>query len=367
MQDFRERAVYILVDTKIYTAMKSISHISSKSPFYKICPTPGKEIADLIIENPVFASDFFFPERPEDIPSIGPLRSNLIKQYYCSYNIRLNPKDVSTAIFEHLWSDGTWSNLKSYDGSSSIFTWLSTVSFRCVMSYLKANGMIDIPSSSSMKNVKLDLEKFDEGYCYTLITEVMHLPLLKDILLAKYVDKLGDKAIMKKFSLSKELYKDSIETAEQTLITLIMEKHTVFQEVLSTKQSRTRVSEKLLSYLPATEDETPDPHPIIKKMGLDIEDPYLELKIKQYLRDFSQQKMKWRSETDRYIWEARVLDEIDSEEVAETVGHKADWLYVKLHRLKQKYQKEFLKFLYDKDAGSEKTTRQKKIKKKGIK
>lgn len=326
--------------------MNSFSYNSAKKTEHKICPLTGLEIAELIIKDKHFAQKFFYPEDPYATPSIGPLRIKLIGEIKRNFGISLNPHDVSTILYEHLWSKGDWKVLLSYNGTSSIFTWLSTVGYRCIVSYLIKDGTIDEPQPKPTRNASIDFDKLETAYLYTMITETMHIPLLRDILLARHVDKLSEKSIQKKFSMDESLYRLALAAAEKSLLVVLLNSQSIFIEAVTfSKTNKKRVSSDCLAHMAAQNEEQPEPNQYAKLLGISPDDPYLECKTAQILRDFSQNHMNWQNESDQYIWEARVLDEIPSEEVAKRLGCTTQWLYVRLFRLKERFNAAFIEHI----------------------
>ena len=326
--------------------MNSFSHNSAKKTEHKICPLTGLEIAELIIKDERFVQKFFFPKNPYDTPSIGPLRLKLIGEMKRNFGISLNPHDVSTIILEHLWSKGDWQVLRSYNGSSSIYTWLATVGYRCIVSYLIKDGTIDEPQPKPTKNASIDFDKLETAYLYTMITETMHIPMLRNILLARYVDKLDEKKIQKKFSMDESLYRLALAAAEKSLLVVLLNSQSPFIEAVTfSKTNKKRVSSECLAHMAAHDEDQPEPNQYAKLLGISPDDPYLECKTAQILRDFSRNQMNWRNQQDRYIWESRVLDEIPSEEVAEKLGCTTQWLYVRLFRLKERFNAAFIEHI----------------------
>lgn len=180
------------------------------------------------------------------------MRIKLIGEIKRNFGISLNPHDVSTILYEHLWSKGDWKVLLSYNGTSSIFTWLSTVGYRCIVSYLIKDGTIDEPQPKPTRNASIDFDKMETAYLYTMITETMHIPLLRDILLARHVDKLSEKSIQKKFSMDESLYRLALAAAEKSLLVVLLNSQSTFIEAVTfnkTTPKKAKFNSEFIKYI----------------------------------------------------------------------------------------------------------------------
>ena len=81
----------------------------------------AKYIVENIKNDEVFARRFLYGTSLVPGKSIARLRSRIINQVRKSYHVEIDPYDFSTILYEHLYSDGTWRILNSYDYNSTFF------------------------------------------------------------------------------------------------------------------------------------------------------------------------------------------------------------------------------------------------------
>lgn len=86
-------------------------------------------------------------------------------------------------------------------------------------------------------------------------------------------------------------------------------------------------------------EESDDPYPIFKKIGIDPADPYADEKVKNFLKSFALTHMKRWTSRQFLIWESRLLDNISPDEVAEMVNEKRCNIDTIFSRLNNKFRK----------------------------
>ncbi len=101
-------------------------------------------IVSSLINSEDFASKFFFPSQTESNLKVSftPIACSIAQYYAKSFKIRINPDDLATTVYTHLWAGGTWEPLLTYHGKSSFFTWLRKVSKNCAGEMLVKEGFL---------------------------------------------------------------------------------------------------------------------------------------------------------------------------------------------------------------------------------
>ena len=79
----------------------------------------SQEIVDRIKSDERFAYSFFYGNSLIPGNSIARLRSRIMSQIRKTYNVELSKDTIATIIYTHLWDEGTWGNLNSYNYISS--------------------------------------------------------------------------------------------------------------------------------------------------------------------------------------------------------------------------------------------------------
>ena len=189
-------------------------------------------IVENIKNDETFAYHFLYGTSLVPGKSIARLRSRIINQVRMSYGVVVDPADFNTVLYEHLYSEGTWKVLDSYNYRSTFFQWLGTVASHCIMAYLEENGYIKISRARTPGNTRLVLKKMTPDYCHIVIDEMVKIGPMRDMLLAVYVDRLDKEAIQERFDMDEEMYKLTLRASEKTLKTALLNTEHPYDDVL---------------------------------------------------------------------------------------------------------------------------------------
>lgn len=285
-----------------------------------------------------FAFNFLYGSSREHGESIARLRSRILYEIWTSYKVRVSPKNFSTLLYEHLYSEGSWRVLNTYGYRTTLFQWLSTVASHCIMEYLEKNGFIKISRARTPSNTRLDLDDKTPVYCEAVISEMVHISLLRDILFAVYVDRLEPEAIQDRLKLSEEDYNLRLSTAEKTLKTaLINSIHPYEDALVDINVRKTLVSSDFLTIIGETTAGDNEDSPLREILGVGPNDPDFEVTVIDFLYNFSD-GLGW-SEEDKYVWQCRFIKRMSPESVAEDLpGRSRGWVDTRFSRLNTRFQ-----------------------------
>ena len=278
-------------------------------------------IIDNIKSDEKFAFNFLYGSSREHGESISRLRSRILYEIWTSYKVKVNPMDFSTLLYEHLYSEGSWRVLNTYGYRTTLFQWLSTVASHCIMEYLEKNGFIKISRARTPSNTRLDLDDKTPIYCEAVISEMVHISLLRDILFAVYVDRLEPEVIQDRFKLSEEDYNLRLCAAEKTLKTaLINSIHPYEDALVDVNVRKTLVSSDFLTIIGETTSGYIEDSPLREVLGVGPEDPDFEVRVIDFLYEFSN-RLDW-SDEDKYVWQSRFIKKMTPESVAVELSNR---------------------------------------------
>lgn len=268
-----------------------------------------------------FAFNFLYGSSREHGKSIARLRSRILYEIWTSYKVQVSPKNFSTLLYEHLYSEGSWRVLNTYGYRTTLFQWLSTVASHCIMEYLEKNGFIKISRTRTPGNTRLDLDDKTPVYCEAVISEMVHISLLRDILFAVYVDRLEPEVIQDHLKLSEEDYNLRLCAAEKTLKTaLINSIHPYEDALVDVNVRKTLVSSDFLTIIGETTSGDNEDSPLREVLGVGPDDPDFEVRVIDFLYDFSN-RLDW-SDEDKFVWQCRFIKKMTPESVAVELSNR---------------------------------------------
>lgn len=308
------------------------------------------QIIDKIKTDERFAFKFLYGTSIKQGKSIARLRSKILNQVRISYKVVIKPYDFNTLVYEHLFSEGTWKVLSSYNYRSTFFQWLSTVASRCIMDYLIKNGFIKTNPARTPSNTKLVLNEMAPSYCQAVIDNTIMIPSVKEILFAVYVDRLEPIEIQVRYNLSEKAYTDNLSAAEKALKTVLLNSVHPYDDVLvDTNTRKVLVSSDFLDLIGQTSAAYTETSPLREVLGVTPDDPDFEVKVIDFLYDFSN-SLRW-SEEDTYVWQSRYIKNMAPESVAEDLNNIAlmsttekvimrdrGWVDTRYHRLNVRFE-----------------------------
>lgn len=280
-----------------------------------------------------FARAFFFGSGRQSVPNISGLRSKLISKIRKDYGVVVSADDFNTILYEHLWDEGTWRALDTFDFRSSFFQWLSTVASRCLMAYLEENGYIHISRRRTPATTRLVLRSKSPEYCKEVIDAMVSIKPLNDFLTALYVTRLEPEQICESLGLDEQMYKLTRRAAETALKLALLNTSNNYGNVLSDKQKkREQLSfdelETLKSKLRVEDQENPLSCLIKAQPGTE----QFDLEVVAFLYDFSEKLFK--DPIDRTVWQERFIREQSPVKLAEQLGRTRGWVDTRYSRLK---------------------------------
>ena len=304
--------------------------------------TDYKSDAVRIVENikndEAFAYRFLYGTSLVLGKSIARLRSRIINQVRMSYGVVVDPADFNTVLYEHLYSEGSWKVLNSYNYRSTFFQWLGTVASHCIMAYLEENGYIKISRARTPGNTRLVLKKMTPEYCHIVIDDMVKIGPMHDMLLAVYVDRLDQEAIQKRFGMDEEMYKLTLRASEKTLKTALLNTEHLYDDVLVDKGARKiMVSSDFLTIFGRNHATNSEDSPLREVLGITTDDADFEEKVIDFLYNFSN-SLGW-SDEDLYVWQSRYIKNMKPEEVVKNLPNRSRaWLDTRYSRLNCRFK-----------------------------
>ena len=292
-------------------------------------------IVENIKKDEAFASNFLYGKSLVPGESIARLRSRILNQVRMSYGVVVDPLDFNTILYEHLYSEGTWKVLDSYNYRSTFYQWLGTVASHCIMAYLEENGYIKISRARTPGNTRLVLKKMTPEYCHLVIDDMVKIGPMRDMLLAVYVDRLDQEAIQKRFGMDDEMYKLALRASEKTLKTALLNTEHPYDDVLVDRGARKiMLSSDFLTIIGKTNAAYSEASPLREVLGVTPDDAEFETKVIDFLYKFSN-NLGW-SDEDLYVWRSRFINKTKSREIAENLpGRDEHWVNTRYNRLKK--------------------------------
>ncbi len=305
------------------------------------------QIIENIKNDEAFAYSFLYGTSLKPGKSIARLRSRIINQVRMSYGVIIDEYVFNTLLYEHLYSEGTWKVLNSYNYRSTLFQWLATVSSHCIMAYLENNGYIKISRARTPGNTRLTLKKMTPEYCHMVIDDMVKIGPMRDMLLAVYVDRLDQKSIMERFNMDDEMYKLTLRASEKTLKTALLNTEHPYGDVLVDKGARKiMLSSDFLTIIGQTNAAYSDDSPLREVLGVTPDDAEFESKVINFLYNFTN-NLGW-SEEDKFVWQNRYIKNIKPDELAENLPKRSrPWIDTRYSRLNRKFKKAIRKWWED--------------------
>lgn len=116
-----------------------------------------------------FAQDFFYGTGTNTVFYIVEfVRSMILK----SYRRDIPHNDLSTLLYEHLYSEGTWSVLDTYSATGSVSAWLTRIAFTEAVKYLHEINEAN-PPSRTPSNTRCKLKSIAPAICATAFNELL--------------------------------------------------------------------------------------------------------------------------------------------------------------------------------------------------
>ena len=295
-------------------------------------------IVENIKNDETFAYHFLYGTSLVPGKSIARLRSRIINQVRMSYGVVVDPADFNTVLYEHLYSEGAWRVLDSYNYRSAFFQWLGTVASHCIMAYLEENGYIKISRVRTPGNTRLMLKKMTPEYCHIVIDEMVKIGPMRDMLLAVYVDRLDKEAIQERFDMDEEMYKLTLRASEKTLKTALLNTEHPYDDVLVDKGARKiMLSSDFLTIIGETNAAYSEDSPVREVLGVTPDDAEFESRVVDFLYNCTN-NMGW-SDEDKYVWQSRYIKNMKPDEVAENLPNRSrPWVDTRFSRLNRQFK-----------------------------
>ncbi len=295
-------------------------------------------IVENIKNDEAFAYRFLYGSSLGPGKSIARLRSRIINQIRMSYGVEVDPLDFSTILYEHLYSEGSWKVLSSYDYRSTFFQWLGTVASHCIMAYLEENGYVNISRARTPGNTRLTLKKMTPDYCRIVIEDMVKIGPMRDMLLAVYVDRLDQEAVQKRFGMDEEMYRLTLRASEKVLKTALLNTDHPYCDVLVDKGARKiMLSSDFLTIIGQTNAALGDESPLREVLGVTQDDAEFESKVIDFLYNFTD-NLGW-SDEDKYVWQSRYIRNMKPDDVAENLPERSRaWVDTRFSRLNRLFK-----------------------------
>lgn len=285
-----------------------------------------------------FAYSFLYGNSPVPGKSIARLRSRFKNMIRTSYHIEISDETIATIIYEHLWSDGTWKILNSYDYRSTFFQWLSIIASHQIIKYLDDNGFIKVNRKRTPGNTRIVWKDKDPVVCQMMLDVIIHIPTVHKLLTALYVDRKSQEDIQKEFDFNDENYRLALRASEKTLKVALLNTEHRYEDFLVDKSARKLiVSSDFLTIIGQTTADSYDDSPLREVIGATPEDPDFETKFIDFLYNFSN-GLGWSSE-DLFVWQSRYIKNMKPDEVAQKLSNRSrPWVDTRFSRLNRQFK-----------------------------
>lgn len=262
-----------------------------------------------ITNDPKYAEKFFFI-------IVSPMIRALSATLCDCYNEYIDPMEVADVLYIALWSKGTWERLYSYEGKSSFFSWLKKVAKNEAFRHFDDMGYFrvinDTPGNTRLRLLRQPLEI--RKSVVSLVTDPEHHMYLK----LRYVDKLSDKAICRKFQYDEETFKELVRDSTKELKSAILKSEEGYADVVlrKTKKNHRNVGEEALAKVAVNTREETDIECYLKTYhGIDYNRNDYEQKFETYIRK-NAAHLGLKNENKLNIFIERVVYNVKAEKVA---------------------------------------------------
>lgn len=297
----------------------------------------SKAIVDQLMSNERFAYTFLYGSSQIPGRSIARLRSGIKNMIRKSYHIELSDETISTIIYEHLWDEGAYKPLKSYNYKSTFFQWLSTVASHEVMKYLEENGFIKVNRERTPGNVRIIWKNKEPEFCQMMLDEMIHIRHIHAFLTALYVDRKNQEEIQKEFDLDEKDYKLTKRASEKTLKVALLNTDHCYEDFLADKGARKlMVSSEFLTLIGQTNANEISDSPLREVLGISEDDANFEEKVVEFLYDFSNKL--FTNELDRVVWQGRFIKGISPKDMAEMLDKTRGWVDCRYNRTNTRFK-----------------------------
>lgn len=297
----------------------------------------SKMIVDQLMSDERFAYTFLYGYSQIPGRSIARLRSRIKNTIRKSYHIELSDETISTVIYEHLWDEGEFTPLKSYNYKSTFFQWLSTVASHAVMKYLEENGFIKVNRERTPGNVRIIWKDKKPECCQMMLDEMIHIPRIHAFLTALYVDRKSQEEIQKELDLDEKDYKLTKRASEKSLKVALLSTENCYEDFLADKGARKlMVSSEFLTLIGKTNANEISDSPLREVLGVSEDDANFEAKVEEFLYDFSNKL--FTKELDKTVWQGRFIKGITPKDMAEMLGKTRGWVDCKFNRTNTRFK-----------------------------
>lgn len=297
----------------------------------------SKAIVDQLMSNERFAYTFLYGSSQIPGRSIARLRSGIKNMIRKSYHIELSDETISTIIYEHLWDEGAYKPLKSYNYKSTFFQWLSTVASHEVMKYLEENGFIKVNRERTPGNVRIIWKNKEPEFCQMMLDEMIHIRHIHAFLTALYVERKNQEEIQKEFDLDEKDYKLTKRASEKTLKVALLNTDHCYEDFLADKGARKlMVSSEFLTLIGQTNANEISDSPLREVLGISEDDANFEEKVVEFLYDFSNKL--FTNELDRVVWQGRFIKGISPKDMAEMLDKTRGWVDCRYNRTNTRFK-----------------------------
>lgn len=317
------------------TGRVGTSPIEASAKMHFKCET--SEIIHKIKTDERFAYSFLYGNSQVPGKSISGLRSRILNQIRMSYGVVVDPADFNTVLYEHLYSEGTWKVLDTYDFKASFYSWLSTVAMHCIMVYLEENHLIKVSRARTVGNTLLKWKDKSSDYCQLMLDDLVHVPFFHDFLAAVMVDRKSDETIQQEFNLDN--YQDALKASEKMLKLILINTENYYNDFLVERSARKiMVSSDFLTTIEQRHalNSTHD-NPLYDVLGVTPADSMFQDYVIDFLYNFTN-KLGW-SDEDCFVWQSRFIKNMKPQEVANSLSKRSrPWVDTRYSKLNARFK-----------------------------
>ena len=285
------------------------------------------EYIQKIITDRKYAREFFFGDAWGKVNGIiAPMILALTGKLRNCYKEFIDPVEVANELYIALWDKGTWDRLKSYEGKSSFFYWLSTVAKHEAFRHFDEMGYkrcIQVtPGNTRLRLLRQPLE------VRKAVVDLVEVPEFHRYLKFRYVEKLSDGAICKKFNYDEDEFKSLRQASVRTLKAVLLNTENDYVDLVlrKTTDTNTYVGEEALEKVAVTTREESAVESYLKDCHrIDFTKAGYELKLEAYIRK-NAAHIGLRNVTKQNIFIERFVYEVKPEELAKKFQVKRSYV-----------------------------------------
>lgn len=335
LSNFLDGADVLAIYPNESDAIEAVKHLCAD-----IVSGKYRRSGDLIVRRLAQPGDFahnFFTSSEKGYISIYPVIEAVTKDFNRRFGVQYEPLTVASILFEKVYKGGSYRPLLGYSQSSTLFTYIRTITKNAVLEDLDKVGVI-AKCGSEVGVISFDGTNYSANHQRAIIAEVLYAyPQLVSLMTKKYVEQLSDDEIAATTSLGLGQVRSMLSQAEKIFVNHLLGDFCYYDFLLVGNNSKRKDSMRrpgagftTLSYtLPANVVESDMLDSLYDIFGVNKSDDYAH----QHLYENLEQTIDLLGlgDTERRVLLLSIVDGMSSPEIAEELGLSVNTVYNKRH------------------------------------